>query len=496
MFWEWNKFDTISIGERNKFGTIPVGERNKSAHNTCVIRLFTVSLQQNPQRIMAKHVFKRKIYDKMLRWKQESLGQSALLIEGARRVGKSTIVREFAKNEYRSYLLLDFNFVSAEVLGYFEHLDNLDLLFLRLQNYYDVQLVEHQSVIVFDEVQRCPAARQAIKYLVQDGRYDYIETGSLISIRQNTQHITIPSEEHRLELLPLDYEEFLWATGKVHTMDTLHVFFDKQIAFGQAAHRKNMRDLRIYMLVGGMPQAVCAYIDTNNMQQVDTVKREILQLYADDLLKIDPTERLSRLFLAIPSQLSKNGSRYTPTSIVDGVTPAKMTELLRQLESSKTIYMAYHADDPNVGLSLNADYKRFKIFLCDTGLFVTLAFWDKDYTENVLYGKLLSDKLPVNLGYVFENMVAQMLRASGNRLFYYTFPKDTKHNYEIDFLLSRGSKLMPIEVKSSDYKTHPSIDAFAQKFSARLGQCYLLHARDITCDQSLICLPIYLTPFI
>ncbi len=445
---------------------------------------------------MAKHIFRRKIYDKMLRWKQESQGQSALLIEGARRVGKSTIVREFAQNEYRSYLLVDFNFVSAEVLGYFEHLDNLDILFLRLQNYYDVQLVERQSVIVFDEVQRCPAARQAIKYLVQDGRYDYIETGSLISIRQNTQHITIPSEEHRIELLPLDYEEFLWATGKAHTMDTLRVFFDKKIAFGQAAHRKNMRDLRIYMLVGGMPQAVCAYIDTNNMQQVDTVKREILQLYADDLLKIDPTERLSRLFLAIPSQLSKNGSRYAPTSIVDGITPTKMSELLQQLESSKTIYMAYHADDPNVGLSLNADYKRFKIFLCDTGLFITLAFWDKDYTENVLYGKLLSDKLPVNLGYVFENMVAQMLRASGNRLFYYTFPKDAKHNYEIDFLLSRGSKLMPIEVKSSDYKTHPSIDAFAQKFSARLGQCYLLHTKDVICDQSLTCPPIYLTPFI
>lgn len=445
---------------------------------------------------MDKHIFKRKIYDKMLRWKQDSLGRSALLIEGARRVGKSTIVREFASREYSSHIIIDFNFVTNEVLGYFEQLNDLDLLFLRLQNYYNVRLEEHRSAIIFDEVQRCPAARQAIKYLVQDGRYDYIETGSLISIRQNTQHITIPSEEHRIELLPLDYEEFLWAIGQEHTLDTLRVFYDKNIPLGQALHRKNMRTLRIYMLVGGMPQAVCAYIDTNNMQQVDIVKREILQLYADDLLKIDPAGRLSRLFLAIPGQLSKNGSRYTPTSIIDGISPSKMTELLQQLEDSKTIYMAYHADDPNVGMALNADYKRFKIFLSDTGLFITLAFWDNDYSENILYGKLLSDKLSVNFGCVFENIVAQMLRAAGHRLFYYTFPKDDKHNYEIDFLLSQGGKVTPIEVKSSDYKTHPSIDAFAEKYSSRIKQCVLLHNRDLTHDQSLVCLPMYMTPFL
>ncbi len=445
---------------------------------------------------MAEHIFKRKIYDKMLRWKQEGRGKSALLVEGAPRVGKSTIVRQFAQNEYKSCLVIDFNFVSAEILGYFEHLDNLEFLFLRLQDYYDVQLFERESVIVFDEVQRCPAARQAIKYLVQDGRYDYIETGSLISIRQNIVHITIPSEEHRVELLPLDYEEFLWAIGKPNALNIIRTFYDKRIAIGNGGHRKNMRDLRLYMLVGGMPQAVCAYIDTNNLQQVDIVKREILQLYADDLLKLDPTQKLSRLFLAIPSQLSKNGSRYTPTAIIDGVPPEKMTELLQQLEDSKTIYMSYHANDPNVGPALHTDYKRFKIFLCDTGLFVTLAFWDKDYTENVLYQKLLSDKLSVNLGYVYENMVAQMLRALGDKLFYYTFPKDEKHNYEIDFLLSRGSKLLPIEVKSAAYKVHPSIDAFLQKYSARTGQGVLLHTQDMERESSLLRLPIYMTPFL
>ncbi len=445
---------------------------------------------------MEEHIFRRKIYAKMLRWKNESRGKSALLIEGARRVGKSTIVRQFAQNEYRSAIVIDFNFVTEEVLGYFEYLDNLELLFLRLQDYYNTQLFERESVIVFDEIQRCPAARQAIKYLVQDGRFDYIETGSLISIRQNTQHITIPSEEHRIELLPLDYEEFLWAIGKPSGLNILRKFYEKRTPIGDAGHRKNMRDLRLYMLVGGMPQAICTYIETNNLQQVDTTKREILELYADDLLKIDPTQKLSRLFLAIPSQLSKNGARYAPTTVIDGVPSDKMDELLQQLEDSKTIYMSFHANDPNVGMALHADYKRFKIFLCDTGLFVTLAFWDKDYTENTLYQKLLSDKLSVNLGYVYENLVAQMLRAMGDKLFYYTFPKDAKHNYEIDFLVTRGNKLVPIEVKSSNYKTHGSIDAFSEKFSSRIGTSVLLHTKDLAHEKSLWMLPIYMTPMI
>ncbi len=443
-----------------------------------------------------KTVFRRRIYDEMLRWKNDSNGKSALLIEGARRVGKSTIVGEFARKEYRTYIIIDFSFVSAEVLSYFENLDNLDILFLRLQNYYDVRLFNRQSVIVFDEVQRCPKARQAIKYLVQDGRFDYIETGSLISIKQNTRDITIPSEEHRLELFPLDYEEFLCAVGKADTFDILRVFYEKKIAFGQAAHRKNMYDLRLYMLVGGMPQAVQTYIDTNNLQQVDNVKREILQLYADDLLKLDPSQRLSRLFLAIPSQLSNNESRYMPSTIIDGLSQSALAELLQQLEDSKTVYMAYHANDPNVGLSLTADFRRFKIFLCDTGLFVTLAFWDKSYTENIIYQKLLSDKLPVDLGYLFENVVAQILRAHGDSLFYYTFPKDAKHNFEIDFLLSRSAKLMPIEVKSSAYKTHNSIDAFAQKYSNRVGRTCILHTQDLRDDGTVLCVPVYLAPFI
>lgn len=444
---------------------------------------------------MTGHVFERKLYQQMLDWKQDCHGRTALLIEGARRVGKSTLVQQFAKREYKSYILIDFNIVSDEVRGLFDNLMDMDFLFFQLQRIFNVQLVAHQSVIVFDEVQRCPMARQAIKYLVADGRYDYIETGSLISIRQNTKSITIPSEERHLELLPLDYEEFCWALGDRQTFALLRTAFEHHYPSG-AAHRDSMRKLRLYMLIGGMPQAVNAYIETNNLQQVDEVKRDILRLYADDLLKVDGSRQLSRLFMAIPAQLSKNGSRYAPSAVLEGVDALRLQELLHDLEDSKTINMAYHANDPNVGMSLNADYKRFKIFLCDTGLFITLVFWDKDYTENVIYQKLLSDKLDANLGYVYENLVAQMLRASGNRLFYYTFPKDPKHNYEVDFLLSRGNKICPIEVKSSGYSTHASLDAFCEKYAARVGERYLVYTKDLVRNGATWLLPVYMAGLI
>lgn len=392
--------------------------------------------------------------------------------------------------------MIDFNEASQDVKDLFENLMDLDYIFLYLQNIYQTSLYEHESVIVFDEVQQCPKARQAIKYLVKDGRYDYIETGSLISIHKNTKDINIPSEEHRVEMFPMDYEEFRWALGDETGMSLLKQVFEKRMSLGEGINRMKMRDLRLYMLVGGMPQAVNEYLDTKNLQNVDLVKRQIIQLYADDFRKIDPTGRISKLFMSIPSQLSRNLMRYQPTPVVGNIPSDKIDELLLCLEDSKTINIAYHADDPHVGMSLTMDYGKYKLYVGDTGLFVTLAFWDKDFTENIIYNKLLSDKLSANMGYVYENLVAQMLRASGDRLFYYTFPKDKTHFYEIDFLLSRGNKLCPIEVKSSGYKTHASLDAFCRKFSDRIGQRYLIYTKDLQKDEQTLLLPVYMTPFV
>lgn len=445
---------------------------------------------------MSERKFRRKVYGKMLEWKTTSKGRSALLLEGARRIGKSTIVEEFAKTEYSSYILIDFNEASQDVKDLFENLMDLDYIFLYLQNIYQTSLYEHESVIVFDEVQQCPKARQAIKYLVKDGRYDYIETGSLISIHKNTKDINIPSEEHRVEMFPMDYEEFRWALGDETGMSLLKQVFEKRMSLGEGINRMKMRDLRLYMLVGGMPQAVNEYLDTKNLQNVDFVKRQIIQLYADDFRKIDPTGRISKLFMSIPSQLSRNLMRYQPTPVVGNIPSDKIDELLLCLEDSKTINIAYHADDPHVGMSLTMDYGKYKLYVGDTGLFVTLAFWYKDFTENIIYNKLLSDKLSANMGYVYENLVAQMLRASGDRLFYYTFPKDKTHFYEIDFLLSRGNKLCPIEVKSSGYKTHASLDAFCRKFSDRIGQRYLIYTKDLQKDEQTLLLPVYMTPLV
>lgn len=444
---------------------------------------------------MEQRVFRRKIYDDILDWKRKNDGRTALLVEGARRIGKSTIVEEFARNEYKSYILIDFNTASAEVKSLFDDLMNLEFIFLRLQQAYSTQLFERNSVIVFDEVQQCSKARQAIKYLVKDGRYDYIETGSLISIRKNIENITIPSEEDRIQMNPMDYEEFRWALGDTVTVPLLKTFWEKKIPLG-AAHRDAMRNLRLYLLVGGMPQAVNAYLDTNNLRTVDEVKRKIILLYREDFAKIDKTGKVSNLFMSVPAALSRNASRYVPSSIIGNVADDKMSELLMNLEDSKTVNIAHHADDPNIGIPVSANYDKFKIFLADTGLFVTLAFWDKDFTENIIYDKLLSDKLSVNLGYVYENLIAQMLVASGNRLFYHTWKKDEKHYYEIDFLLSRGAKLCPVEVKSSGYKAHASLDAFCGKYSARVGSRYLIYTKDLTKDNGTTLLPAYMTPLL
>ena len=441
-------------------------------------------------------IFKRKIYNRMLQWKQERDGKTALLVKGARRVGKSTIVEEFARQEYDSYMLIDFARASEEVKSLFNDLMDLDYIFLRLQAIYNVILQERRSVIIFDEVQKCPLARQAIKQLVKDHRYDYIETGSLISIRKNTEGIIIPSEETRIDMFPMDYEEFRWALGDKATVPLLRQFFDKQMPLGQA-FRKSMRDFRLYMLVGGMPQAVNEYLDTNNLSKVDTVKREIIDLYFDDFLKIDPSGRAAQLFQAIPSELSKNASRYQVSSVLSDSERKNLSEVLRAMKDSMVVNFSYYSNDPNVGFALNSDKDQYKMFVGDTGLFITLAFWDKDVTENIIYQKLLSDKLSANLGYVYENIVAQMLTSTGNKLFYHTWPmENSNHNYEVDFLLSRGSKIWPIEVKSSGYKTHASLDAFCKKFSERISNRYLIYTKDLKKDEATTLLPVFLTTFL
>jgi len=441
-------------------------------------------------------VFKRKIYSKLLEWKQEENGRTALLVKGARRVGKSTIVKEFARKEYKSYMLVDFAKASTEVKSLFDDLNDLNYIFLRLQAIYNVVLEDRQSVIIFDEVQECPKARQAIKTLVEDKRYDYIETGSLISIRKRSENIIIPSEETRIEMYPMDYEEFRWALGDVATVPLLRQFYENRLPLQQAL-RKAMRDFRLYMLVGGMPQAVNEYLDTNNLSRVDRVKRGIIDLYIEDFGKIDPSGRAARLFLAIPSELSKNASRYQVASVLSDSERKNLDEVLEKMRDSMTVNFAYHSDDPNVGLALNCDMNQYKMFVGDTGLFVTQAFWDKDVTENVIYQKLLSDKLSANMGYVYENVVAQMLTAAGSKLFYHTWPTESgKHNYEVDFLLSRGSKIWPLEVKSSGYKTHASLDAFCEKFSQRVGERFLIYTKDLRRDGATTLLPVVMTMMI
>ena len=443
-----------------------------------------------------KNIFKRKIYDRMLQWKEERDGKTALLVKGARRVGKSTIVEDFARREYDSYMLIDFARASEEVKSLFNDLMDLDYIFLRLQAIYRVVLQERRSVIIFDEIQKCPLARQAIKQLVRDRRYDYIETGSLISIRKNTEGIIIPSEETRLNMYPMDYEEFRWALNDHATIPLLRQFYEKQLPLGQA-FRKAMRDFRLYMLVGGMPQAVNEYLDTNNLSMVDMVKREIIELYMDDFLKIDPSGRASQLFQAIPSELSKNASRYQVGSVLSGSERRNLSEVLKAMDDSMVVNFSYHSNDPNVGLPLTSDKEQYKMFVGDTGLFVTLAFWDKDSTENIIYQKLLSDKLSANLGYVYENVVAQMLTAAGNKLFYHTWlMENSNHNYEVDFMLSRGSKIWPIEVKSSGYKTHASLDAFCRKFSGRISNRYLIYTKDWHKEGATTLLPVFMTIFL
>lgn len=441
--------------------------------------------------------FKRKIYDKFLEWKKNSDGKTALLVEGARRIGKSTIVEEFAKNEYESYILIDFTKASKEVLNLFDDISDLNYIFLRLQLIYHKELHQRKSLIIFDEVQFCPKARQAIKHLVADHRYDYMETGSLISIRKNVKDILIPSEERQVQMYPMDFEEFKWALGDTVTIKLLRESFEKYQPLGDDLNRRMMRDFRLYMLVGGMPKAVSTYIETNNMRLVDEEKRDILRLYESDFMKIDSTGKAAMLFKSIPSQLEKNASRYQVSSVLENQRNSTVLELISEMESSKTVLVSYKSDDPNAGLTRTKDLENFKLFVCDTGLFTTMLFMDKDFTENIIYEKLLSDKLSVNLGYLYENIVAQILKANGNSLFYYTFlDEKSRHNFEIDFLLARNNKVCPIEIKSSGYKTHASLDAFSEKYSSRILNKYLVYTKDLGKDKNVFSIPVYMTMFL
>lgn len=446
---------------------------------------------------MPKSVFRRKIYNEILEWKEKRSDKYALLIKGARRVGKSTIAEEFAKKEFKSYILIDFAHTSKEIIELFDDTYNLDFFFLQLQQLTGVRLYDKESVIIFDEVQLLPKARQAIKYLVADGRYKYIETGSLLSIKKNTKDILIPSEEHKISMYPMDFEEFLWAIDDEVTTDTIKMLLENKKSAGNALHRNLMRMFRLYMLVGGMPQAVETYIEHNNLQVVDEIKREIIDLYEEDFTKIDGTGLAGDIYDAIPANLSSNASRYVLSSAREGMRAEQVRELIPDMLSSFTVNIAYHANNPDVGMALEKDIGRYKLFTSDIGLFITLAFKDKKYTENVIYNKLLFDKLETNLGYIYENVVAQMLVAKGDNLFYYTMNSETSnHLHEIDFLISVSDKICPIEVKSGNYRGHKSLDVFCDKFSSRIRDRYVVHTKDYKWENGINYIPVYMVPFI
>ena len=446
---------------------------------------------------MKKSVFARKIYREILEWKENRSDKYALLVKGARRVGKSTIVEEFAKKEFKSYIMIDFAHVSKDIKDLFEDTYDLDFFFLQLQQLSGTKLYEKESVIIFDEVQLLPKARQAIKYLVADGRYKYIETGSLLSIKKNTKDILIPSEEHKISMYPMDFEEFLWAIGDEVSIETIRILLEKKRPAGNAIHRNLMRIFRLYMLIGGMPQAVETYLEKNNLQAVDEIKREIVDLYEEDFTKIDASGLAGDIYDAIPANLSSNASRYILSNAREGIRSERVRDLLPDILSSYTVNIAYHANNPVVGMALEKDVGKYKLFTSDVGLFVTLAFRDKNYVENIIYNKLLSDKLEANLGYVYENVVAQMLIAKGNNLFYYTMGNNSSnHLYEIDFLISAGNKICPIEVKSGNYRCHKSLDQFCEKFRSRIGNKYLVHTKDYKWENGINYIPVYMLPFL
>lgn len=449
-------------------------------------------------------MLKRKIYKSLLEWKNKYKGSTALLIDGARRIGKSYICEEFGKNEYKSYLLIDFGNISKEIIDIFENEStNMDLFFMKISAFYGVRLYERESLIIFDEVQQFPRARQLIKYLVKDGRYDYIETGSLLSLKRNVENIILPSEEKHIEMYPLDFEEFLWSLGDNTTVFLLKEFFEKKIPLGQALHRKIMNDFRQYILVGGMPQAVNKYLETKNFADVDDIKRDILNLYRNDIAKFAKgyENKVISIFDEIPSQLSKKEKKYKLSTISKEARLREYEDSFMWLNDAMITNTCYNSTDPNVGLSLNSDFSTRKCYMMDTGLLITQTFLDRDYTENDLYKAVLFNKLNINEGMVMENVTAQILRTNGHKLFFYSKSdrENKENNMEIDFLIKDKEnlkKISVIEVKSSTYKKHSSLDKFRNKYKDRIGNSYILYQKDLMIKDGVIHLPIYMSIFL
>lgn len=441
-------------------------------------------------------MFKRKAFEKLKYWKEKKAPKYAVLLEGARRVGKSTIAEEFAKQEYKSYIKIDFANVRKEILDVFEDIAEPDIFFLRLQTATGITLHKRESVIIFDEIQLMPKVRQAIKYLVADGRYDYIETGSLISIKKNVKDIVIPSEEIKIQIYPMDYEEFMWATGN-ETYQVLKELYKRGHAVGNSLNRKLMRDFRVYMAVGGMPQAVAAYVEGKNFTEIDEVKREIINLYKDDFFKIDGTGLIGRMYESVPTQLATDKRSYVISAATGKKKVDKDIERLYNMLDSKTVLPCYNVLNPSVTLSQTMDNQTFKLYLADTGLFTTMIFSSSGETDENIYTKLLSDSLPADLGYLYENAVAQVINAAGRPLYYHTWRKDNVSRYfEIDFLVASKTKIVPIEVKSSGLGMHKSITEFQRKYSKNTAAPILLSQKDVGQVETLKLYPIYMLPYI
>ena len=440
-------------------------------------------------------ILKRKIYERFVDWKANWGGKRALLVQGARRIGKSTIVEEFAKNEYETYILINFQSDLGKVEQLFKNdISDLDTFFRNLSLIYGKRLLERKTLIIFDEVQLFPLARQSIKQLVADGRYDYIETGSLITLKQNVENILIPSEEKCINMYPLDFEEFLWAKGDTVTAEIIKDSFVNLRPLGPVAHRKVLKDFMLYVAVGGMPQAVIELLESNDFSRVDEVKRDILKLYRDDLKKLDSKYHFSTSLIldAIPSELSTQSRLFRSIGLGKNKRAAKTYSAYEAISESMIVNIANNCTDPNVGLNRTKDYTTQKIYMGDTGLLVTAIFADSKLPiEESIYKQLIVDKLGVNMGMVMENAVAQSLVCSGYELFFHRFDR-----YEVDFLLTTGKKLLPIEVKSSSYSAHKSLDHFQDKYPDRIKTSYVIYSKDLKREGNITYIPFYMTMFL
>lgn len=449
---------------------------------------------------------KRKIYDKLADWKKEETGKTALLIDGARRVGKSYIAEEFAKAEYKTYILIDFNRVSDEVKNLFVYyLNDLDTLFMYLEGYYNVKLHRRESLIIFDEVQLFPRARAAIKYLVADGRYDYIETGSLMSIKKNVSDIVIPSEERHIKMVPMDFEEFLWAMDNETLMGVIQKCYETKKPMGQAMHRKAMSYFRQYLIIGGMPQAVQEYIQSRDFDRVDRIKRDILTLYRADMVKHAKgyEMKVESIFDEIPSQLQKHEKKFKLSSLKKEARFRDYEDALFWLDDAMIVNICYNSTAPNIGLKLNMERMRLKCYMSDTGLLISHAFDENGIVSEEIYKKLLFDKLEVNKGMIVENIVAQMLVASGHRLYFYSNSSrnDSQSRMEIDFLIAKRKisnrhNISPIEVKSGKSYTLSSLRKFIGKYAEQTCIPYVLHTGDLKEQEGILFLPLYMTPLL